>query len=59
MLGGGSLDYVTILKPATVAVMFTNKIGELDFPARIPTLDPNFSYDMTYGAGMKFGLGLA
>ena len=37
---GGELDGARILQQATVAEAFTNQIGDLDFPADIPTADP-------------------
>ena len=41
LLGDGtSPDGVKILEKATVDAAFTNQIGDLDFPAEIPTADP-------------------
>jgi methyl acetate hydrolase len=58
LLGGGTLDGTKILERATVEDAFLNHIGELDFPATIPTADPGSSADFVAGPGFKFGLGL-
>jgi methyl acetate hydrolase len=58
LLGGGTLEGVQILKPATVADAFRNHIGELSFPAHIDTAHPELSADANLGPGLKFGLGL-
>jgi methyl acetate hydrolase len=58
LLGGGTLDGVKILEPATVEDMFTNHIGELDFPAEIRSADPGSTADFAAGPGFKWGLGL-
>jgi methyl acetate hydrolase len=58
LLGGGTLDGVKILEPATVEDMFTNHIGELDFPAEIRSADPGSTADFVAGPGFKWGLGL-
>ena len=58
LLGGGTLGDATILEPATVAAAFTNQIGSLDFPAHIPTADPESTCDCDLGPGLKWGLGL-
>jgi len=58
LLGGGTLEGVQILKPATVADAFRNQIGELSFPAHVDTAHPELSADADLGPGLKFGLGL-
>ena len=58
LLGGGTLDGAKILERATVEDMFTNHIGELDFPAEIRTADPGSTADFNAGPGFKWGLGL-
>ena len=40
LLRGGELDGERILTQETVDAAFTNQIGDLDFPAEIPTADP-------------------
>ena len=37
---------------------FTNQIGDLDFPAEIPTADPAASCTFAIGPGCKWGYGL-
>ena len=37
---------------------FTNQIGDLDFPAEIPTADPASAYTFAAGPGCKWGYGL-
>jgi methyl acetate hydrolase len=58
LLRGGELDGVRILPEATVRAAFTNQIGDLDFPAEIPTSDPAASGALTLGPGYKWGYGL-
>ncbi|MGI8817323.1 MAG: serine hydrolase [Pseudonocardia sp.] len=58
LLGDGELDGVRILRAETVAEAFRNQIGELGFPASIPSHDPNSSCDINFGPGLKWGLGL-
>jgi len=58
LLGGGALEGKRILERSTVEQVFTNQIGELEFPAAIPTADPGSSADFNAGPGMKWGLGL-
>lgn len=58
LLGGGELDGVRILNQDTVAAAFTNQIGDLDFPASIPSFDPASSYPFNAGPGYKWGYGL-
>lgn len=59
LLGDGtSPDGVTILSPETVDAAFCNQIGELDFPADIPTADPASSLGLHVGPGYKWGYGL-
>jgi methyl acetate hydrolase len=58
LLGGGALDDVRILEPATVAEAFTNQIGELYVPASMPTAHPELSAEVNLGPGLKWGLGL-
>lgn len=58
LLRGGELDGVRILSAQTVDAAFTNQIGELDFPASIPTADPASTADFNAGPGWKWGYGL-
>ena len=58
LLGGGSFGDTQILDPASVAAAFTNQIGELSFPAAIPTAHPELSADVNLGPDLKWGLGL-
>jgi methyl acetate hydrolase len=58
LLGGGALEGTRILERATVEAAFRNQIGELEFPATIPTADPGSSADFEAAPGMKWGLGL-
>jgi methyl acetate hydrolase len=58
LLGGGSLADVRILDKATVDAVFTNQIGELDFPPSIFTAHPELSADVNLGPNLKWGLGL-
>jgi methyl acetate hydrolase len=59
LLGDGtSPDGVQVLAPSTVAAVFSNQIGELDFPAQIPTADPASTFGLEVGPGYKWGYGL-
>jgi CubicO group peptidase (beta-lactamase class C family) len=58
LLRGGELDGARILRPETVADAFRNQIGELDFPAEIPTFDPASTGTLALGPGYKWGYGL-
>jgi methyl acetate hydrolase len=58
LLRGGELDGERVLAEATVDAAFTNQIGDLDFPAHIPTCDPASSAEFGVGPGWKWGLGL-
>jgi methyl acetate hydrolase len=58
LLRGGELDGVRILAPETVDAAFSNQIGELDFPAEIPTADPPVTDSLRVGPGWKWGYGL-
>ena len=58
LLRGGELDGVRILQPDTVDAAFRNQIGDLDFPAEIPTSDPASSGPLAMGPGNKWGYGL-
>ena len=40
LLRGGELDGTRILRQSTVDEAFSNQIGDLDFPADLPTADP-------------------
>ena len=40
LLRGGELDGARILRQSTVDAAFANQIGDLDFPAELPTADP-------------------
>jgi methyl acetate hydrolase len=59
LLGDGtSPDGVTILAPETVQAAFTDQLGDLDFPAEIPTADPASAFGLSVGPGYKWGYGL-
>lgn len=58
LLRGGELDGERILRPETVDAAFSNQIGELDFPAEIPTADPATTDALRAGPGWKWGYGL-
>ena len=58
LLGHGTLAGATILDRSSVREMFTNQIGDLWFPAKIPTADPGTSHDFVAGQGMRWGWGL-
>ena len=58
LLGGGELDGARIMSSETVDEAFSNQIGEIDFPAAIPTADPASSADFNAGPGHKWGWGL-
>jgi CubicO group peptidase (beta-lactamase class C family) len=58
LLRDGELDGQRILTPRTVDDAFSNQIGELDFPAEIPTADPSASDTLAMGPGFKWGYGL-
>jgi methyl acetate hydrolase len=58
LLGGGVLDGTRILSDEAVAAAFTNQIGDLEFPAEMPTAHPELSTDLNLGPGLKWGYGL-
>jgi methyl acetate hydrolase len=58
LLGDGTFHNTTILDRSSVQEAFTNQIGDLWFPAEIPTADPATSNDFVAGPGMKWGWGL-
>jgi methyl acetate hydrolase len=58
LLRGGELGGTRILQQSTVDAAFTNQIGDLDFPADLPTADPVSSCDFQAGPGFKWGYGL-
>jgi len=58
LLRGGELDGTRILRQDTVDAAFTNQIGELDFPAELPTADPASACTFIAGPGFKWGYGL-
>ncbi|HEX2745798.1 MAG TPA: serine hydrolase domain-containing protein [Streptosporangiaceae bacterium] len=58
LLRGGELDGTRILRQDTVDAAFTNQIGELDFPAELPTADPAAACTFLAGPGFKWGYGL-
>lgn len=58
LLRGGELDGTRILASETVDEAFRNQIGELDFPAEMPTADPASSGPLNLGPGYKWGYGL-
>jgi methyl acetate hydrolase len=58
LLRGGELDGTRILRSETVDAAFQNQIGDLDFPADLPTADPASSCAFRAGPGYKWGYGL-
>lgn len=58
LLRGGELDSERILGQSMVDAAFSNQIGELDFPAEIPTVDPPITDSLNLGPGYKWGYGL-
>ena len=58
LLAGGSLDGSAVLRKDTVDEMFSNQIGDLVFPAHIPTADPLVASSWNGPSGMKWGYGL-
>jgi CubicO group peptidase (beta-lactamase class C family) len=59
LLGDGtSPEGVEILERPTVDAAFSNQIGDLDFPASIPSADPASTCDFAPGPGFKWGYGL-
>lgn len=58
LLRGGELDGERILSAETVDQAFTNQIGDLDFPAEIPTADPPITDTLRVGPGWTWGHGL-
>jgi len=58
LLRGGELNGTRILRQETVDAAFRNQIGDLDFPADLPTADPVSSCDFHAGTGYKWGYGL-
>lgn len=58
LLGGGEVDGTRILQSETVDAAFTNQIGDLTFPASIPTADPASTADFAAGPGHTWGYGL-
>ena len=58
LLRGGELDGTRILRQDTVDAAFTNQIGELDFPAELPSADPASACTFRAGPGFKWGYGL-
>jgi methyl acetate hydrolase len=58
LLGRGELDGTRILAEETVAAAFTNQIGDLEFPAEMPTAHPELSAPLSVGPGWKWGYGL-
>jgi len=57
LLRGGELDGARILRPETVDDAFRNQIGELDFPAEIPTADPASSGSLALDPGTSGATG--
>ncbi|WP_346623815.1 serine hydrolase domain-containing protein [Blastococcus montanus] len=58
LLGNGELEGTRILRPETVDAAFTNQIGDLGFPATIPSADPGSTADFSAGPGHTWGYGL-
>ena len=58
LLRGGELGGARILQQSTVDEAFRNQIGDLEFPADLPTADPASSCTFHAGPGYKWGHGL-
>jgi methyl acetate hydrolase len=58
LLRGGELDGTRILRQSTEDEAFSNQIGDLEFPADLPTADPASSCDFQAGPGYEWGHGL-
>jgi len=58
LLGGGAVDGTRILSADTVDAAFSNQIGDLEFPAEMPTAHPELSAPINLGPGLKWGWGL-
>jgi len=58
LLRGGELNGTRILQQSTLDSAFNSQIGQLDFPADIPTADPALSCTFRAGPGFKWGYGL-
>ncbi len=58
LLAGGTFGGEKILEQSTVDEMFSNQIGDLEFPAAIPTADPASTEAFNPGPGHKWGYGL-
>jgi CubicO group peptidase (beta-lactamase class C family) len=58
LLGNGTLEGTKVLESETVDAAFTNQIGDLDFPVKIPTTDPAVTHALNLGPGYKWGYGL-
>lgn len=58
LLAGGSLNGEKLLDESTVEAMFTNQIGELNFPEFIATADPASTEAFAAGPDHKWGYGL-
>ncbi|WP_348691980.1 serine hydrolase domain-containing protein [uncultured Nocardioides sp.] len=58
LLRGGELDGVRILEQSTVDEAFSHQLGDLTFPAEIPTADPPITDTLRVGPGWTWGYGL-
>ncbi len=58
LLHDGTFEGTKILEKSTVDAAFSNQIGDLDFPASIPTADPAATESFNAGPGHKWGYGL-
>jgi methyl acetate hydrolase len=58
LLRGGELDGERILTQETVDAAFRNQIGDLDFPAEIPTAVPRVADTLRVEPGFTWGYGL-
>jgi methyl acetate hydrolase len=58
LLGRGTFEGITLLGPSTVDEAFRNQVGDLWFPAELPSARPELSADINLGPGLKWGLGL-
>jgi methyl acetate hydrolase len=56
LLGGGSLEGVTVLGPGAVSEMFRDQIAPLEIPANLPTNDPAMAGDREPRPGFGYCL---
>lgn len=58
LLGKGTLEGATLLRPGTVDAAFRDQLGGLEVPARVRTAHPASSCDFVPGPGHTWGHGL-